>query len=126
VQLDELPGERQPEPRAFVLAGGADADLTELLEDRPLVFRCDADAGVADGDFDGTVGRRRSEPDPPAGGGELDRVGEEVEDDLLDLSLVANGGAEAAVDGEVEGDAVAGGGFADQGPGGLEGDGVVG
>src|SRR5262249_32849804 len=58
VQLHELLGQRQPEPRALLLAGVVPPDLAELLEDRRLILRRDADPRVADGDGDHVVGRR--------------------------------------------------------------------
>src|SRR4029450_3050872 len=54
VQLDELPTERQPEPRALYLFVPP-PPLPKLLEHRLLVFRGDADAGIADCDFDQSV-----------------------------------------------------------------------
>src|ERR1700741_3908126 len=107
VQLDEALGERQAEPRALGLLGVVAPDLLELLEHRGLVLGCDADAGVLDRDLDaGSVlpGRNRH---APAVGGELDRVGEQVEDDLLELALVGLECAEPLVDLERKRDAVA-------------------
>src|ERR1700741_668982 len=83
VQLDEALGERQAEPRALGLLGVVAPDLLELLEHRGLVLGCDADAG------------------------DLDRVGEQVEADLLELALVGLECAEPLVDLERKRDAVA-------------------
>src|SRR5262245_27846361 len=48
VQLHELLGQCQAEPRPLLLAGVVPADLTELLEDRRLILRRDPDPRVAD------------------------------------------------------------------------------
>src|SRR5262245_21783240 len=57
VQLHELFGQRQPEPRALLLAHVVPADLAELLEDGRLVLGRDPDPRVAGGDRDAVVGR---------------------------------------------------------------------
>src|SRR5437016_860371 len=109
VQLDEFLGERKPEARTLVLARGLGADLAELLEDGLLVFAGDPDARVHYGDLDRAVGERGLELNPPPGGRELHSVGEEVEQHLLDLALVADQAADPVVHGQVEGDSMAGG-----------------
>jgi hypothetical protein len=58
VELHELLGQRQPEPRALLLAGVLPPDLAELLEDRRLVLGRDPDPRVANGDRDEAVGHR--------------------------------------------------------------------
>jgi hypothetical protein len=60
MQLHELLGERQPEPRALLLASVLAADLAELLEDRRLILGRDPDPRVADGDGDDVLARCRS------------------------------------------------------------------
>ena len=57
MQLHELLGQRQPEPRALLLAGVVAPDLAELLEDRRLILGRDPDPRVADRDGDGAVGQ---------------------------------------------------------------------
>src|SRR5205823_3384772 len=47
MRLDELLGDRKPEPRAFILAGQRAFDLPEMLEGAVHVVFGDADAGVA-------------------------------------------------------------------------------
>src|SRR5205823_5534133 len=47
-QSGQLPGNRQAQPRAAVLAAGAGIRLLKGLEDEPLLLRGDTDAGVAD------------------------------------------------------------------------------
>ena len=51
-QDGELAADGQPEARAAVLARGAGVGLLEGLEDEPLLFRRDADAGVLDREGD--------------------------------------------------------------------------
>src|SRR5262249_38717706 len=87
VQLHELLGECQPKPRALLLPSIISADLAELLEDGRLVLGRDPDPGVADGDGDAVLGRCGGEADPATFRRELHRVGEEVQQDLLDLPL---------------------------------------
>src|SRR5262245_27564781 len=64
VELHELLGQRQSEPRALLLPRVVPADLTELLEDRRLIFGRDPNARVADGDGDGVLRRGGREADP--------------------------------------------------------------
>src|SRR5690348_6915341 len=66
VQLDELPGQREPEPRALGLARVVAPDLAELLEHEPLVLGGDADAGVAHRDLDLRRVELRRDVHPPA------------------------------------------------------------
>src|SRR4029453_12882130 len=56
MQLHELLGQRQSEPRALLLAGVLAPHLAELLEDGRLILGRDADPSVADGDGDGGLG----------------------------------------------------------------------
>src|SRR5688572_8095604 len=90
MQFDETPGESQPEAGALALADVVVADLAKLLEDRRLVLRGDADARVADRDLDPALRAVRANADAAAFGRELHGVGEEVQQDLLDLPLVAD------------------------------------
>src|SRR5262249_1757482 len=71
LQLDELLGQGQAEPRPLLLPGVVPADLAELLEDGRLVPGRDPDARVADGNRDDALGRRGGEADPAALRGEL-------------------------------------------------------
>src|SRR5262245_35131525 len=76
VQLHELLGQRQPEPRPLLLAGVVPADLAELLEDRGLILRRDPDPRVAHGDgHDATVRRHGPDGDSTARRGELHGIG---------------------------------------------------
>src|SRR5262245_56256567 len=87
VQLDELPTEGQPQPGALHLLLRR-PHLPELLEHRFLILRRDADAGVADRDLDQTVLWHRAHLDAPALRRELDRIRQQIQDDLSDLALV--------------------------------------
>jgi hypothetical protein len=58
VQLHELLGQRQPEPRALLLPSILTADLAELLEDGRLILGRDPDPRVADADGDDAIGKR--------------------------------------------------------------------
>src|SRR5262249_49780979 len=83
----------------------------------------DADAGVAHRDVNLAAFDPRADLDPAALWGELDRVGEQVEEDLLDLPLVGAHGADLAVDRLGEGDAAADRARAARGEGVVDGDG---
>ena len=106
MQLHELLGEGQAQPRPLLSPGVVQADLTELLEDGRLVLGRDADPRVGDGDGEAAVGRRRAEANPAALGGELHRIGEEVHQDLLDFPLVRDDVAQPLVHGLGERDPV--------------------
>ena len=92
----------RPEAGAAVLARGAGVGLLEGLEDEPLLLRRDADAGVLDGEGHDLLGLAehrvvgapalRGEIDAHvdvAVGGELDGVGQQVLEDLLQPLRVA-------------------------------------
>src|SRR5262249_28676946 len=96
VQLDELPGERQSQSRTlhFPVRG---PDLPEFLEHCLLILGRDADPGVADRHLNGFAYRFRPDLDATTLRRELDLVGEQIEEDLADLSLVGLDLAEALV-----------------------------
>src|SRR5262245_3728898 len=77
VQLDELPTEGQPQPRALHLLVRR-PDLPELLEDGLLILRGDADAGVADRDLYETVFWIGPDLDAPTLRREIDRIRQQV------------------------------------------------
>ena len=80
--------------------------LLELLEDPLPILGSDARAGVGDRDPDLAVDSRRAHVDLPAGRRELHRVREQVEDDLLDPSLVAVDHVDLRIGGERDTDPV--------------------
>src|SRR5262245_3932261 len=98
MQLDELSGQGQPEPGPLDLLVRR-AYLPELLEDRLLILRRDAHARVGYGDLGHAVVHRGAYVDPATLRCELERVGEQVQEDLLHLPFVAPDDAHAVVDG---------------------------
>ena len=95
VQLDELARDRQAESRAVVRARRRRVDLRELAEDQIVMLGRDADARVAD--LDEQLGRGRSarrrarfEPHAAAGRREVDRVAEQIADDVRDLLAIGD------------------------------------
>src|SRR5262245_45924113 len=87
VQLDELPTEGQPQPRALHLLVRR-SHLPELLEHRLLIFRGNADTGVPDGDLHEPVPWHSADFNPPTLGRELDRIRQQVQHDLSDLPFI--------------------------------------
>lgn len=87
MELDELPGEGQPETCAFrfPLRG---AHLPELFEHGLLIRRRDADARIGDRHLRHLAVQPAADVDPAAFGRELQGVGEKVQEDLLHLPLV--------------------------------------
>src|ERR1700745_2869391 len=79
MQLDELAREREAQAGPLLLSRVIVPDLPELLEHRCLIFRRDADAGVADGDHGVRVLFPRRNIDVPAIGGEFDRIRQQVQ-----------------------------------------------
>ena len=95
-QLGELAAERQAQARALHAPLERAVDLGELLEDALLVLGGDPDAGVGDRERDRVLVRAVPRRDAHlAALGELQRVGDEVAQDLRDLRLV---GVAAAAD----------------------------
>ena len=96
------------------------AALLERLED-PLAVRLgDADAAVGDGDVDVRAVVLGADHHRPAVAGELDRVGDQVEHDLLEPELVGVDQADVVGDHDAECDAVRGGSLAEHRGGVLE------
>ena len=99
-QLGEAAADREPEARAAVPARDRGVHLAERLEEPAHPLRRNADAGVADVDRDlpavaAAPPRRPLDRDVRrdhdlAGGGELDRVRQQVEDDLANPTRVAD------------------------------------
>ena len=116
-QAGQLAADRQAEAGAAVLAAGAGVGLLECLEDDPLFFLRDADAGVRHLERhdagsaleDRMVGapagcRRRHREAHPALLGELEGVGEEVLEHLLEpLRVGDDGTAQIGIDLDIEG-----------------------
>ncbi len=72
--------------------------LTKLFEHRLLIFGRDPDAGVRDRHLHQLVVHRDAHVDPATRGRELQGIGEQVQEHLLDLALVGPNRADAAVD----------------------------
>src|SRR5437773_11881391 len=85
----QAPGDAEAEAGAAEGARRRGVGLREVLEDPRLVFVGDADAGVADGD-DRAIARPivAGRDLHPALRSELQRVGQEVDDELFDLGPV--------------------------------------
>src|SRR5262245_54917734 len=83
VEFDELFYDRQAESEAAVRTGRRGIDLAEAFEDDWQVFRRDADPVVVDGDFEMRIDAGEDHVDLAAFGGELDRIGKQVPNDLL-------------------------------------------
>ena len=105
-QHGQLAADGEAEAGAAVFARRAGVGLLERLEDEPLLLRRDADAGVLDGEGDDLLGLAehrvigapalRGEADANldvAVRGELDGVGQQVLEDLLETLRVAVHGA---------------------------------
>src|SRR3990170_1733676 len=90
VQLDQPASQREPQARSLALPRVVVADLAELLEHRLLVFCRDPDAGIGDRHRHRVAVQRRAHGDLASLWGELDRVGQEVEQHLLDLAFVSH------------------------------------
>src|SRR5260221_8887999 len=89
MQLGHRPRQRQAEPRALVLAGEAAVDLAEGAQRGFEIVRGDADAGVLDRQAEPVRVVAGADRDAAAGGGELDGIGQQVEQDLLEPPAVA-------------------------------------
>ena len=88
VQQREPFGQGEAQPRALVLASGSMVDLVELVEDLLLLRGVDPDPGVSDRDLDHVLEARRGDGHRALLGRELDRVGDEVQQHLLELAGV--------------------------------------
>src|SRR4029079_14324880 len=80
----ELPGDREPEPRAAAVA------RPERPEDAVALVRPDAGARVVDREGHIPVLRRQLDPDPAALRRPAERVREEIGDDLEDAVAVGD------------------------------------
>src|SRR5713101_8445710 len=88
VQLDELLADRESEPGTAGAAGDGVVELLERLEQVGEVVVADADPRVGDAHPDRVRLGHDADEDPPLGG-KLDRVGQQIEQDLLDLRAIA-------------------------------------
>src|ERR671915_1780104 len=89
---DELAADVQAQPRAADAAEHLRVEAVELLEDARQLLGRDAEALVQHAETHHAVGRLRAELDPAAVGGVLDRVLDEVDEDLSHAILVGRDG----------------------------------
>ena len=102
--------ERKPQPRAFLRAHMGAFGLFERLAQPLQIVLGDADAAVGDRDGDAHVAALDAQIDPAAARRELDGVGEQVDEDLLNRALVGEDVAAFARHRHGERDALAVGG----------------
>src|SRR3990170_3602862 len=114
VELDQPPREGEAEPGALPLPCVIVAHLAELLEHRRLVLCRDPDAGIGDRHRHRPAVQRRAHGDLASLRSELDRVGQKVEQHLLDLALVGHDLTDPRVHVDLEPDAVARGALPDE------------
>jgi hypothetical protein len=114
VELDDPLGQGEPEPGALG-RGRLAAALLERLEDPLAVLGSDPGPGVGDGDQHLAPVGQRPHVDPSTVGGELHRVGEQVDDDLLDPELVRLNQPDLGGHVQTQGDAVPAGPLPHQG-----------
>src|SRR5439155_11201824 len=124
MEFDELPGEREPKSGALDLLV-CRPNLPELLEDRLLILRRDADPRVADCYLDEAVLQPGADVDPSPFGRELQGVGQEVQEHLLHLSLVTTDDPQTLFDGASKPDPAPACPFSDEDQRVLEGVGQV-
>ena len=86
--LDDLPADRQAEAGALRLVGQRIADLLEAFEDLGLIGRRNAETGIDDAD-DEIAAAPDSAARDRARVGELDRVRDQVDDDLDQAVAIA-------------------------------------
>jgi len=88
-QLEQLLDQRQADAGAAVLAGGRVVQLLEALEQQRQLLGGDADAAVADRQLELVMLQGHGDQaDAPAGGGEFERVTQQVEEDLLEMAVI--------------------------------------
>jgi hypothetical protein len=89
-RLDQALRYREPEAGAAELPAGAAFGLLEFLEDAGLQFRRDADAGVVDAKRQGAIRRPLDRDRDAAGFGKLDRIADEIEQNLAQAGGIAD------------------------------------
>jgi len=89
VQIHEVSDDRKPQPQPAVPSADRAVFLPEAIEHVRQELRLDALAGVRDADLHLVASRRELDIDVPAGSRELDGVGEQVADHLLQSRGIA-------------------------------------
>src|SRR5215467_10913694 len=87
MELHKLSAQGEPKPRTFDLLRRR-AHLAELLEDLFLILCGNTDPRVADRDLHRPILWHCADFNAPTLGRELDRIGQEVQNDLTDLALI--------------------------------------
>src|ERR1700722_10374925 len=82
MQLDQTAYDRQTQAQSGALTIGARVALTKSIEYEGQEFGLDPKTGVANGDFDVRGDPLRVNLDAPILGRELDRIGEQIPEDL--------------------------------------------
>ena len=98
MQLDEVANESEPDAEAALGAGAPALALLEAVEDDRQQLGADAGAGIADDDLEVRADPPQGELDAAVSRRELDRVHQEVPDDLLQTVRVAVERAGARID----------------------------
>ncbi len=88
MQFGQRLGDRQAQTRAAMDLGELAFHLLERLAEILQRLLRDADAGVLDRDVDVAADDARPHRDAPAVGRELHRIGQQIDDDLLDRAAV--------------------------------------
>ena len=104
VQLDEVTHDRQSEPEPAVLPADRAVGLAEPLEDERQKVGGDARAVVGDRQAQAVAGLRQHDVDPAAIRRELDRIDDEIADDLLQPLRVAAHEVAGRIDARVQRD----------------------
>src|SRR5438067_753978 len=121
VPLDQVAHDRQPEPQPPVRARARAVGLPEALEDVRQEVGRNPDARVTHADHGVMRVAREPDGDAPAARRELDGVGDEVPDDLLQPVAIAAHGTDAVVELALEGDLLRVGRRTDRVDGALDG-----
>ncbi len=100
MELDQLADEGEAQAEPGLGMEGCPFLLAEALEDMGQEGRADALAGIGDGQVDVRLHAPRPDRDPAAAGRELDRVEEEVPEDLLHAVEVAEDDARRVLAGD--------------------------
>src|ERR1700759_1747104 len=98
MQLGEMLGERQSQPDPVIFAGEAAVDLAETFQRLGDLMGRHADTGI--GDLDGNIAAAAvsANANGPIRWSELDRIGEEVDQDLPHAPAVDAYGGQPGLD----------------------------
>lgn len=88
-QVEETLGDGQAQAGAAIAAGGGAISLAEGIEDVLLLLGRDADAFVADAEFEVVFAGDQNAQTNAAGFGEFDGIAQQVEEDLLEAQRIA-------------------------------------